>query len=184
MTFSDELYHFGIKGMRWGIRRTPEQLGHRQEKKRLRAEAKAERKRKRAEAKLARKRNPNRLSNKIKDMTGDETAPYKAMGIGAVSGVLAAASGVPVYFAPFIAGGVAVAGIDATAVSLVLQSKKFTRARDASYNPDGTRNPKPLMELAETGSRLEREAAKKELYKFSQTKKNKGKEAVVNMGLY
>lgn len=23
-----ELYHHGIKGMRWGIRRTPEQLGH------------------------------------------------------------------------------------------------------------------------------------------------------------
>lgn len=24
-----EIYHYGIKGMRWGIRRTPEQLGHR-----------------------------------------------------------------------------------------------------------------------------------------------------------
>jgi len=25
---TDELYHYGVLGMRWGIRRTPEQLGH------------------------------------------------------------------------------------------------------------------------------------------------------------
>lgn len=28
----EELEHFGIKGMKWGVRRTPEQLGHKREK--------------------------------------------------------------------------------------------------------------------------------------------------------
>ena len=34
---SSELYHYGIKGMRWGIRRTPEQLGHRPSKSQRKA---------------------------------------------------------------------------------------------------------------------------------------------------
>lgn len=27
--YTSELYHYGVKGMKWGVRRTPEQLGHR-----------------------------------------------------------------------------------------------------------------------------------------------------------
>lgn len=37
-SLSDELYHYGVKGQRWGVRRTPEQLGH---PKPTRAEKKA-----------------------------------------------------------------------------------------------------------------------------------------------
>lgn len=33
MNENDVLAHFGVKGMRWGVRRTPEQLGHRIDKR-------------------------------------------------------------------------------------------------------------------------------------------------------
>lgn len=48
-----ELYHHGIKGMKWGIRRTPAQLGHViKRRKAKKAANKAEAEKKKAEAKV------------------------------------------------------------------------------------------------------------------------------------
>lgn len=46
MSSDDDLEHHGIKGQRWGVRRTPEQLGHKTGKKkwRIRMKSSAERK--------------------------------------------------------------------------------------------------------------------------------------------
>lgn len=38
----NELEHFGIKGMKWGVRRTPEELGHRKAQKASKRAARAE----------------------------------------------------------------------------------------------------------------------------------------------
>ena len=57
MNENDVLAHFGIRGMKWGIRRTPEQLGHKKEKRDNRSED-------RKEVDSLRKRSSKTLSNK------------------------------------------------------------------------------------------------------------------------
>lgn len=56
----NELYHHGIKGMKWGVRRTPAQLGHRTRKKPRRFSL------------IARTRKPINKKKSIRDMTDDE----------------------------------------------------------------------------------------------------------------
>lgn len=65
-----ELYHHGIPGMKWGVRRTPEQLGHKQQKREERKNrfVRSSGSRKSTTLQNARKADINKLSNKeLKD---------------------------------------------------------------------------------------------------------------------
>lgn len=62
MSFDNQLFHYGIKGMRWGIRRTAEELGHITEGSSRGLNAVSNLKR----------RKSNRLNPAAKNMTDDE----------------------------------------------------------------------------------------------------------------
>lgn len=67
----NELYHYGVQGMKWGIRRTPAQLGHRIKQHRLNKQRKANLKKAR-EAKAERAEKLKKGKIKPKDMTKAE----------------------------------------------------------------------------------------------------------------
>lgn len=70
---TDEMTHHGIKGMRWGVRRTPAQLGHKTSPKKKRTPSKLELayKEHRARKKEV-KANKKLMKKDISDMTDDE----------------------------------------------------------------------------------------------------------------
>ena len=78
-----ELYHYGIKGMKWGIRRTPAQLGHKTKAKKQSSDLK-EKKQRRSDLKKRRTMSTEELTRKIerlkkekqfKDLVESDIAP-------------------------------------------------------------------------------------------------------------
>lgn len=82
-----ELYHYGIKGMRWGVRRTPEQLGHKRVKKTSGVKLNADDEKKADMRKASKNRRllsneeirnrieRIRLERQLKDLTDEELTP-------------------------------------------------------------------------------------------------------------
>lgn len=63
---NNELYHYGVLGMHWGVRRTPEQLGHRTKSSGSAGSAKARVRVKKKKAKAASEEKPMTAEEKAK----------------------------------------------------------------------------------------------------------------------
>lgn len=86
---SAELVHYGILGMKWGVRRTPEQLGHRTSPKRKTKVMSADQKRKAAMKKDVKRRHTLsdvdlrkkieriKMEKQLRELTAEEIAPGK-----------------------------------------------------------------------------------------------------------
>lgn len=74
-SMNNELRHYGIKGMKWGVRRTPEQLGHkpkRTSKKQRRAEMS-----KMSDSELRSRINRIQMEKQYMQLTEPEVGPGK-----------------------------------------------------------------------------------------------------------
>lgn len=80
MEYSDELYHYGVKGMKWGVRRTAAQLGHKTSSTKKKtggvisstAKKIVSNRQKKSQEKASLKRVNKLKKKKLEDMTDDE----------------------------------------------------------------------------------------------------------------
>lgn len=111
-TLDTELYHYGVVGMKWGIRRTPEELGHKKNSKRktshqIKKDRKKASKNRRmlSDEELARRISRLEKEKKLKDLTDNDVNRGKvaskkilnAIGKGTTKIVGAAAIGSAAY---------------------------------------------------------------------------------------
>lgn len=82
-----ELYHYGILGMRWGVRRTPEQLGHKpagskergaDQQKKQEIKTASKNRRLLSDQELRSRIERLRLEKQLKELTREEVTPGKA----------------------------------------------------------------------------------------------------------
>lgn len=101
----DELYHYGVKGMKWGVRRTPKQLGHDSDKSiKKQREKDVKNRRKLSDFDLDRKINRLKKERELLKLTNEDIHSGRT----AVSRFLKSAGGKVVTTA--VAGGMAYAG--------------------------------------------------------------------------
>ena len=78
MEYGNELYHYGVKGMKWGVRRTPAQLGHKTSSKKKSGIVSntvnniSSKHKQKADAKASIKRYNKLKKKKVSEMTDDE----------------------------------------------------------------------------------------------------------------
>ena len=76
-TYQDELYHYGIKGMKWGVRRAAEQLGH--TVKSIKSVYDSHKAKKRAKKEAAKAKKRSKITNPKKLTTEELNARIKRL---------------------------------------------------------------------------------------------------------